>query len=66
MDEDTFQGFVFKALLWGVTYYFIRRGLNPDTKDLEKFRSDAIYGSLAAFVSAVLFFYINRDIIPRI
>ncbi len=66
MDEDTFQGFVFKALLWGITYYFIRRGLNPDTKDLEKFKSDAIYGALAAFVSAVVFFYLNIYVIPRI
>ena len=38
MDEDTFQGFVFKALLWGIAYYFIRKGLNPANKDLEKFK----------------------------
>lgn len=66
MDEDTFQGFIFKALLWGICYYFIRKGLNPANKDLDKFKADAIYGSIAAFVSAVLFWYVNRYIIPRI
>jgi len=66
MDDDTFQGFVFKALLWGITYYFIRRGLNPENEDITKFKSDAIYGSIAAFVSGVLFYYLNIYVIPRI
>lgn len=67
MDEDTFQGLVFKALLWGITYYFIRRGLNPDNSGkLETFRSDALYGSLAALVSGILFWYLNTYVVPRI
>ena len=66
MDEDTFQGFVFKALLWGIAYYFIRKGLNPANKDLEKFKYDAIYGSIAAFFSGVAFWFIKQYVIPRI
>lgn len=66
MNEDTFQGIIFKALIWGITYYFIRRGLNPDNKDLEKFKSDAIYGTIAAFVSGLLVWFASTYIIPRI
>lgn len=66
MNELTFQGLVFKALLWGITYYFIRRGLNPEVEDVTKFRADAIYGSLAAFVSGVLAWYLDKYVVSPI
>jgi hypothetical protein len=58
MDEYSFQGFIFKALLWGITYYFVRRILNP-TADPDDFKSDAIYGTITAFLGAILFNIIN-------
>jgi membrane protein DedA with SNARE-associated domain len=66
MDNSTFIGFVIRALIWGFTYYFIRRGLNPANTELEKFQADAIYGSLATFVGALMFWYVDKNIISRI
>jgi len=65
MDEETVQNFIFKALLWGIAYYFIRRILNPDV-DPDQFKSDAMYGTLAALVAAIMFYYLNYFIIPRL
>ena len=66
MDKDTFQGFMFKALIWGLTYYFIRRGLNPEVKDLEKYKVDTMYGALASFITGISFWYVQKYVIPRI
>ena len=54
------------AFCWGVSYMFIRRGLNPDNRPnfLQKYWKDAVYGSLAgfnaAFMKAVL-----KNLIPQ-
>jgi len=54
------------AVCWGTSYMFIRRGLNPDTREnfLQKYWKDAVYGSLAgfnaAFMKAVL-----KNLIPQ-
>ena len=54
------------SLCWGFSYLFIRRGLNPDTRDrfLHKYWKDCVYGSLAgfnaAFMKAVL-----KNLIPQ-
>ena len=61
MDQKTLLGFIVKALLWGLTYYYIRRGLNPEVTDLNKYTIDAIYGTLASFASAVAFHYISKN-----
>ena len=44
------------SLCWGISYLFIRRGLNPNTRQnfLHKFWKDAVYGSLAGFNAAFL------------
>ena len=55
------------SVCWGISYLFIRRGLNPNTRQnfLHKFWKDAIYGSLAgfnaAFLKAVLKNLISED-----
>lgn len=66
MDSDTFQGFVFQGLVWGIVYYFVRRGLNPEVDELQKYKSDAIYGSLAAFLAAVIMWYVRKYVVPAI
>ena len=54
------------SFCWGVSYMFIRRGLNPDNRPqfLQKYWKDAVYGSLAgfnaAFMKAVL-----KNLIPQ-
>jgi hypothetical protein len=60
IDTSTLIRFAIRAALWGLTYYFVRRGLNPEVTDLSKYQADAIYGSLASFVAAVLFLLIDR------
>lgn len=51
---------VYEALVtsfcWGCSYIFIRRGMNPDTRDrfLQKYWKDAVYGSLAGFNAAFM------------
>ncbi len=54
------------AVCWGMSYLFIRRGLNPNTRQhfLQIYWKDAVYGSLAgfnaAFMKAVL-----KNLIPQ-
>ena len=55
------------AVCWGISYLFIRRGLNPNTRHhfLAKYWKDAVYGSLAgfnaAFMKAVLKNLVSQD-----
>jgi hypothetical protein len=44
------------AFCWGVSYMFIRRGMNPDTRSnfIAKYWKDAVYGSLAGFNASFL------------
>jgi hypothetical protein len=39
------------ALCWGISYLWIRRGMNPETRSnyYSKYWKDAVYGSLAGF-----------------
>jgi len=62
IDTNTLIRFAIRAVLWGLTYYFVRRGLNPEITDLSKYQSDAFYGSLASFVSAILFLLIDQSL----
>ena len=56
------------AVCWGTSYLFIRRGLNPNTRQnfLHKYWKDAVYGSLAgfnaAFMKAVLKNLVPQDV----
>lgn len=44
------------AFCWAVSYLFIRRGMNPDTRPnfVAKYWKDAVYGSLAGFNASFL------------
>ena len=56
------------AVCWGISYLFIRRGLNPNTRQnfVHKYWKDAVYGSLAgfnaAFMKAVLKNLVPQDV----
>lgn len=52
---------VIQGLLWAFTYYYIRRGLNPETKNkLKTFRNDTIYGGVAMAAMVFLRKYIKH------
>ena len=54
------------AICWGVSYMFIRRGMNPDTRErfLQKYWKDAVYGSLAGF-NAAFMKHVLKNLIPQ-
>jgi hypothetical protein len=54
------------AICWGVSYMFIRRGMNPDTNHnfLQKYWKDAVYGSLAGF-NAAFMKHVLKNLIPK-
>lgn len=54
------------AICWGVSYMFIRRGMNPDTRErfLQKYWKDAVYGSLAGF-NAAFMKQVLKNLIPQ-
>lgn len=60
-----YESFV-TSLCWGVSYLFIRRGMNPDTRHrfLQKYWKDAVYGSLAGF-NATFMKQILKNLIPK-
>lgn len=60
-----YESFV-TAICWGVSYLFIRRGMNPDTRHrfLEKYWKDAVYGCLAGF-NATFMKSILKNLIPQ-
>lgn len=57
---------VVTAICWGISYLFIRRGMNPDTRSrfLQKYWKDAVYGSLAGFNAAFLK-QVLKNLIPQ-
>ena len=44
------------SICWGVSYLWIRRGMNPETRKgyYSKYWKDAVYGSLAGFNGAFM------------
>jgi hypothetical protein len=54
------------SICWGISYLFIRRGMNPDTRPrfMQKYWKDAVYGSLAGFNAAFLK-HILKNLIPE-
>lgn len=47
------------AIVWGLTQYFIRLGLNPDVKaNLASYQKDTMYGTLAVFAAVVAYYII--------
>lgn len=60
-----YESFVTSAC-WGFSYMFIRRGMNPDTRNrfLQKYWKDAVYGSLAGF-NAAFMKQVLKNLIPQ-
>jgi len=60
-----YESFV-TAFCWGFSYVFIRRGLNPDTREnlLRRYWKDAVYGSLAGF-NASFMKAVLKNLIPK-
>lgn len=60
-----YESFV-TAICWGVSYMFIRRGMNPDTRErfFQKYWKDAVYGSLAGF-NAAFMKHVLKNLIPQ-
>ena len=54
------------AFCWGFSYLFIRRGLNPDSREnlISRFWKDAVYGSLAGF-NASFMKAVLKNLIPK-
>lgn len=54
------------SICWGISYLFIRRGMNPDTRPrfVQKYWKDAVYGSLAGFNAAFLK-QILKNLVPQ-
>lgn len=54
------------SICWGVSYLFIRRGMNPDTRSrfVQKYWKDAVYGSLAGF-NAAFMKQVLKNLIPQ-
>jgi len=60
-----YESFV-TAFCWGFSYMFIRRGLNPDSRErfLSRYWKDAVYGSLAGF-NASFMKSVMKNLIPK-
>jgi hypothetical protein len=60
-----YESFV-TGFCWGISYIFIRRGMNPDTRHrfIEKYWKDAVYGCLAGF-NATFLKQILKNLIPQ-
>ena len=60
-----YESFV-SAFCWGFSYLFIRRGLNPDSREnlMKRFWKDAVYGSLAGF-NASFMKAVLKNLIPK-
>ena len=54
IDNKTIVSAILKAVVWAFTYYYIRRGMNPEVEK-EKYATDAYYGALAQFFSNIMF-----------
>jgi len=54
------------SFCWGISYMFIRRGMNPDTRQnfISKYWKDAVYGSLAGFNASFLK-AVLKNLIPQ-
>lgn len=60
-----YESFV-TAFCWGFSYMFIRRGLNPDSRErfLSRYWKDAVYGSMAGF-NASFMKSVMKNLIPK-
>jgi len=57
---NTLKKALIAGIVWWFTYLYIRRYLNPENnKDINKFKSDAVYGGFASFCSVLIVTYIS-------
>jgi hypothetical protein len=43
------------AIIWYLTYLYIRRYMNPqNNNNIDKYKTDALYGALANFTATIL------------
>lgn len=62
LNKNTILQAAIIAIVWGLTQYFIRLGLNPDVKaNLASYQKDTMYGMLAVFAAVIAYFII----VPR-
>lgn len=60
ITQDVIIKAIVAGAVWGLTYLYIRRYLNPDTRDkYATYKSDAVYGALASAVAYVAKLVIN-------
>lgn len=54
------------SICWGISYVFIRRGMNPDTRHrfIQRYWKDAVYGSLAGF-NATFLKQVLKNLVPQ-
>jgi hypothetical protein len=59
-----YESFV-RSIFWGISYLFIRRGMNSDTRPqfIQKYWKDAVYGSLAGF-NATFMKLVMKNLVP--
>lgn len=41
------------AVVWSLSYLYIRRYLNPEIDNYRKYQTDSLYGGLAAFAATI-------------
>lgn len=59
INKNTILQAAIISIIWGLTQYFIRLGLNPDVKaNLASYQKDTMYGILAVFAAVMAYFII--------
>lgn len=55
MNKELLIRALVSGLVWGFCYLYIRRFLNPENNgDIDRYKMDAFYGSLASAASVIL------------
>jgi hypothetical protein len=67
LNQKLIVNAIIAAVVWGLTYLYIRRYLNPENKyNVDKFRLDAIYGGIAAGCAVILKEFIQLYMVNRL
>ena len=57
---DTLQKALLCGIVWSLTNYYIRRGLDPNTKYYQQYYLDeSIYGGIAVSLNVILLMILN-------
>jgi hypothetical protein len=61
-DKKLFIRAVISGFVWGTTYLYIRRYLNPENnKNINKFKMDALYGGIASFCGVFITHFLTQQ-----